>query len=88
MRAGMVEDPKDYEWSGYGRAVRGEKSCVRGVVGLWGNARGVKAALAEYRVFLFEEGSTESSGRAGVAMRFGQWGGLRVLRDLRVGVVG
>ncbi len=180
VRAGMVEDPKDYEWSGYGRAVRGEKSCVRGVVRLWGKQRGVKAALEEYRVFLFEEGSEEreetqdgktqdtrtgawktrvgidarkvweerkrggrlplrvmlrlksrylvdgaaigsaeflrrltgksegmledgqeaagatdhlgepqpAMGREGVAMRFGQWGGLRVLRDLRVGVVG
>jgi putative transposase len=192
VRAGMVEDPKDYEWSGYGRAVRGEKSCVRGVVRLWGKQRGVKAALEEYRVFLFEEaeektedfetedrrrgtggerkgkiqdprtgewktrvgidarkvweerkrggrlpmhvmlrlksrylvdgaaiGSAEflrrltgksegmagdsqelaessdkrelppqPNGRDGVAMRFGQWGGLRVLRDLRVGVVG
>jgi hypothetical protein len=28
------------------------------------------------------------AGKPGVAMRFGQWGGLRVLRDLRVGVVG
>jgi hypothetical protein len=27
-------------------------------------------------------------GREGVAMRFGHWGGLRVLRDLRVNVVG
>ncbi len=30
----------------------------------------------------------EENGRDGVAMRFGRWGGLRVLRDLRVGVVG
>jgi hypothetical protein len=28
------------------------------------------------------------AGKPGVAMRFGQWGGLRVLRDLRVAVVG
>jgi hypothetical protein len=28
------------------------------------------------------------AGKPGVAMRFGQWGGLRVLRDLRVNVVG
>jgi hypothetical protein len=28
------------------------------------------------------------NGKSGVAMRFGQWGGLRVLRDLRVNVVG
>ncbi len=59
VRAGMVEDPKDYEWNGYGRAVRGEKSGVRGVVRLWERQRGVKAALAEYRVFLFEEGRKE-----------------------------
>jgi hypothetical protein len=32
--------------------------------------------------------SVGQGGRAGVAMRFGQWGGLRVLRDLRVAVVG
>jgi REP element-mobilizing transposase RayT len=59
VRAGMVEDPAEYEWSGYGRAVRGEKACVRGVVRLWGRQRGVKAALGEYRVFLFDEGSEE-----------------------------
>jgi hypothetical protein len=28
------------------------------------------------------------AGKPGVAMLFGQWGGLRVLRDLRVAVVG
>jgi hypothetical protein len=30
----------------------------------------------------------QAGGKPGVAMRFGQWGGLRVLRDLRVNVVG
>jgi hypothetical protein len=30
----------------------------------------------------------QAEGKPGVAMRFGQWGGLRVLRDLRVAVVG
>ncbi len=173
VRAGMVEDPKDYGWSGYGRAVRGEKECVRGVLKLWGGQGGAPAAMAAYRVFLFEEGSEERCpggevgdrksgarkrregiearkvweergrggrlpmavllrlrsrylvdgvaigsagflrrltgrkegmgsgegegsgqrggkevGREGVAMRYGQWGGLRVLRDLRVRVVG
>lgn len=40
---------------------------------------------------VLETGEGEDAGpvgRSGVAMRFGQWGGLRVLRDLRVGVVG
>jgi REP element-mobilizing transposase RayT len=187
VRAGLVEDPAEYAWCGYGRAVVGEKECVRGVTRLWGGGRGEAAAMAEYRVFLFEEGSEEktednktqdtrtgemkarvgidarkvweererggrlpmrvmlrlksrylvdgaaiggaeflrrltggsggleeesggagekqaatpagggtgekgdgkpATGREGVAMRFGQWGGLRVLRDLRVRVVG
>jgi hypothetical protein len=205
VRAGMVEDPAEYPWCGYARALVGEKESAKGLLRVWGKQRGLKGALAEYRVYLFEEGSeervedrsppltptlspgkgrggriagasekrkgaiqdpgtgemktrvgidarkvweerkrggrlplhvmlrlksrylvdgaaigseeflrrlkgkakvlgqapegasseadqtaesTEQSCRAGVAMRFGQWGGLRVLRDLRVGVVG
>ena len=175
VRAGMVEDPKDYSWCGYARAVVGEKECVKGITTLWGRGRGVKAALAEHRAFLFEEGSEEktedfdiedrrhengrtkrgkiqdprtgewktrvgidarkvweerqrggrlplcillrlrsrylvdgavigraefvrrvtggiatapTTGKPGKKMRFGEWGGLHVLRDLRVDVVG
>ena len=169
VRAGMVEDPKDYSWCGYARAVVGEKDCVRGITSLWGRGRGVQAALAEHRMFLFEEGSEEktedrrpenakkprgriqdpktgewktragidarkvweerqrggrlplhvllrlrsrylvdgavigraefvrrvtggsatpTTGKPGKKMRFGEWGGLHALRDLRVNVVG
>ena len=153
VRAGMVEDPKDYTWCGYARAVVGEKDCVKGITALWGRGRGVKAALAEHRAFLFEEGSEErvpedgakskrkgidarkvweerkrggrlplhvmlrlrsrylvdgavigraefvrrvtggsaiaaTEGNPGKKMRFGEWGGLHALRDLRVDVVG
>jgi hypothetical protein len=35
-----------------------------------------------------EEVREQAAGKPRVAMRFGQWGGLRVLRDLRVAVVG
>jgi hypothetical protein len=191
VRAGMVEDPAEYPWCGYARALVGEKESAKGLLRVWGKQRGLKRALAEYRVYLFEEGSEEKtqdgetqdtrgegakrrgmiqdpktgemkprmgidarkvweerkrggrlpmfvmlrlksrylvdgaaigsaeflrrltgkatvlgqppesvssesgevagsaqqSGRAGVPMRFGQWGGLRVLRDLRVNVV-
>jgi hypothetical protein len=194
VRAGMVEDPAEYAWCGYARALVGEKESAKGLLRVWGKRRGLKRALAEYRVYLFEEGSeekvektqdgktqdtrgergkrrgairdprtgecktrvgidarkvweerkrggrlplfvmlrlksrylvdgaaigsaeflrrltgkatvlgqapqdassesgevadsAEQGGRAGVAMRFGQWGGLRVLRDLRVNVV-
>ena len=160
VRAGMVEDPKDYSWCGYARAVVGEKDCVKGITTLWGRGRGVQAALAEHRAFLFEEGSEEkmedgkmqdprtgkmktrkgidarkvwgervrggrlplhillrlrsrylvdgavigraefvrrvtgggaaapADGKPGKKMRFGEWGGLHALRDLRVDVVG
>ena len=62
VRAGMVEDPKDYSWCGYARAVVGEKDCVKGITALWGRGRGVKAALAEHRAFLFEEGAAPGGG--------------------------
>ena len=160
VRAGMVEDPKDYSWCGYARAVVGEKDCQRGITSLWGRGRGVPAALAEHRMLLFEEGSDEKTqdgktqdprtgnmktrkgidarkvweerqrggrlplhvllrlrsrylvdgavigraefvrrvtggsaigpvgGKPGKMMRFGEWGGLHALRDLRVDVVG
>jgi hypothetical protein len=177
VRAGMVEDPAEYAWCGYARALVGEKESAKGLLRVWGKQRGLKGALAEYRVYLFEEGNEERApdgeiqdvksgekktrvginaqrvweerkrggrlplpvmlrlksrylvdgaaigsaeflrrltgksemmpvdgqevaeasgtspesppvGREGVAMRFGQWGGLRVLRDLRVNVVG
>src|SRR6478735_1066729 len=61
VRAGIVEDPKDYPWCGYARAVVGEKDCVNGITSLWGRSRGVKAAMAEHRMFLFEEGSEEKT---------------------------
>lgn len=31
VRAGMVEDPKDYRWSGYGEAVAGRKAARKGL---------------------------------------------------------
>ena len=39
VRAGIVEDPKDYEWSSYGAAVRGDKEAVSGMQALWGGGK-------------------------------------------------
>ena len=73
VRAGMVEDPKDYSWCGYARAVVGEKDCVKGITALWGRGRGVKAALAEHRMFLFEVGAAPSSGEVqGSSVKFSE----------------
>ena len=156
IRAGMVEDPKDYAWSSYGAAVRGDKEGVAGLRALWGGSKA--EALAAHRVFIFEEGAADETEdgrqktedqRAGVGkarvgidarkvwaerqrggrlplavmlrlrvryltdgavigsrefvervtgdggeakggklMRFGEWGGLHALRNLRKNVVG
>ena len=61
VRAGMDEDPKDYSWCGYARAVVGEKDCVKGITSLWVHGLGVMAAMAEHLAFLFEKGSEEKT---------------------------
>ena len=60
VRAGIVEDPKDYAWSGYGAAVRGDKLAVKGIQALWGG-RTKAEALAAHRLFVFEEGVGEET---------------------------
>ena len=58
VRAGIVDDPMLYEWSGYGEATGGSKRARRGLCkalnlpqDTW-EGRG----LARYRLFLFDEG--------------------------------
>jgi len=73
VRAGIVEDPKDYRWSGYGAAVGGGREARAALRRLMeGNAgRGSGAALAAYRVLLFGVGGEEGVGEDGTPMRRG-----------------
>jgi putative transposase len=67
VRAGLVEDPKDWPWCGYGAAAGGDAFARRAMGRLLGCEGAVTAAsLAAYRVFLFEEGSEKrlEKGRA------------------------
>ena len=57
VRAGLVKDPKDYAWSGYGRAEAGEEESRRGILLAWGERGGITRALADHRKFLYAEGS-------------------------------
>ena len=82
VRAGMVKDPKDYRWSGYGEAVAGSKAARDGLRLVMyeqlcyaeGEERAGKQ-LAEwrevvrrYRVILFEDGEERAlDGRKGRA---------------------
>ena len=58
VRAKLVKDPKDYEWSGYGEAVRGSRRARRGlckVVEVAQDAWGKRGAPA-YRCWLYHDG--------------------------------
>ena len=70
VRAGMVKDPKDYRWCGYGEAMGGGKAARIGLCQVAGHgergeaawetppvAKGMSAAEI-YRCWLFEDGET------------------------------
>ena len=59
IRAGIVDDPKDYAWSSYGAAVRGDKEALCGLQALWGDSKA--KCLAEHRLFIYEEGEEEET---------------------------
>lgn len=64
VRAGLVEDPMDYAWSGCGEAARGSRRARRGLCkalhlpqNLW-EERG----LPRYRLFLYDQGVAAAPG--------------------------
>ena len=68
VRAGLVEDPKDYRWCGYAEAVAGSKKSQRGLEMIWatyadgsrreGTAATLKSALAAHRSLIFGKGAS------------------------------
>lgn len=61
VRAGMVKDPKDYRWSGYGEAVGGRKRAKLGLQAIMrarqmGREVSVGRSLEEYRRYLYLKG--------------------------------
>ena len=73
LRAGMVKDPKDYRWCGYGEAMGGGKAARLGLCQVTGhggrgaaawdtpaNAKGMSAAEV-YRCGLFEDGKAREA---------------------------
>ena len=75
VRAGIVSDPKDWRWSGYGAAlggVRKARSGLREVMRLHGGREiGGKEALTAYRAFVFEAAEERASGGNGQRGRRG-----------------
>lgn len=69
VRAGIVEDPKDYRFCGYGEAVGGGKEARAGLteIAMAMNVKGPwKRIAAEYRKFLYEAGQVRESSREGL----------------------
>ncbi|TVR53420.1 MAG: transposase [Puniceicoccaceae bacterium] len=56
VRAGVVKDPKDYRFSGYGEACGGGAEARQGLISLLG-AKSWAASAADYRMCLFGKGS-------------------------------
>ncbi len=68
VRAGLVADPKDYRWSGYGEAMAGGQRAQEGVVAIVralerGGSESVRGSLEMYRIHLYREGNEEREGR-------------------------
>ena len=58
VRAGLVQDPKDYRFCGYGEAVAGNKSARAGLQAIAGPAQTWPQAQTAYREALFGTGTT------------------------------
>jgi len=68
VRAGLVEDPKDYRWCGYAEAVAGSKAARVGLSVVWatfadgsqriGDAANLAASLAAHRSLIFGKGAS------------------------------
>jgi putative transposase len=64
VRAGMVTDPKDYRFSGYGQAIVGVERALQGLRGVWHGGFGVHdeaSALQSHRMLMYSKGSDDCS---------------------------
>lgn len=62
VRAGIVEDPKDYRFCGYAEAVAGGLEATKGLVHIWADqgARQVESALRAHRSLIFGKHAAEA----------------------------
>ena len=72
VRAGLVKDPKDYRWSGYGEAIAGRKRAKAGLQFIVtalrkGQEESTRRSLESYREYLYLEGDVrrETGGEDG-----------------------
>lgn len=56
IRAGIVDDPKDYRWCGYAESIAGIKIAQSGIQSLFNGMRNFKESVLSYRLILFGKG--------------------------------
>jgi len=68
VRAGIVSDPVEYRYCGYGEAIGGSKIARRGITRLMGSRSSWGRAIKRYRVIVFGKGYVRDAakGNAGV----------------------
>ncbi len=60
VRAGIVSDPKDYAFSGYGAATTGDPDARKGLCGVYGNlSDNYEKVLKAYRGLLYANGTSD-----------------------------
>ena len=70
VRAGLVQDPKDYRWCGYGEAVAGNTLARQGLAAALGAQ--LSEVLSEYRKWIYQQGEqTEGTDEQGNPLRQG-----------------
>jgi REP element-mobilizing transposase RayT len=62
VRAGLVEDPKDYRFCGYAEAVAGVKEAKSGMIHIWCDhgAKGIDSSLRAHRLLIFGKHASEA----------------------------
>jgi hypothetical protein len=68
VRAGIVDDPKEYRFCGYAEAVDGRKSAQAGIMRVIAGEEGVswREAHSAYRTRLFVRGAVQRAGKAAI----------------------
>ena len=62
VRAGLVDDPKDYRFCGYAEAVAGVVEAKKGLIHIWADrgAKRIDSALRAHRLLIFGKHASES----------------------------
>jgi hypothetical protein len=84
VRAGLVEDPKDYRFCGYAEAVAGKRKARAGIEFIYGESWQVCAAT--HRLYLLGSGSEHRSSKARIGDNLLQQS-LKQKGDLNLGIL-